>query len=489
MRGVLAFDLGASSGRGVYTTLKDNVLNLKEINRFNNYTITQNDSLRWNLEKILREIDRGLIKAHTFGKVESVAVNTWGVDFGLLDKENNLIENPYHYRDLRTKGYPEKLTEIIQSSELYKRTGIQNMEINTLYQLLALKEERPDIYNQVHKILLMPDLINFYLTGKIYSERTIASTTQLYNPQLKNWDYELIEKVGLKTNIFPQIIDNGQVIGLLKNTLADKLGIPQIPVVAVASHDTASAVYCTPSDKKDNLFLSSGTWSLLGTTLNEPLLNERAYSSNISNETGVNNKITFLKNITGLWLLQETKKQFEKEGKDYTFSELAHMASKTKSIDCYFDTELTELTIPGNIPKRIQIFAKKSGQNIPETDGQMVRTIYENLALKYRVAYDEIVQSVGYSFNNIFIVGGGANADFLSQCTANALNLNTYAGFNEATALGNSLVQIETLGMFSSVEEKENAIDSSFTLKCFQAKDADTWNEKYERYLEIIEDS
>lgn len=486
MRGVLALDLGASSGRGVYTVIKNDTLELKEINRFSDYTIKQNNTLRWNMKKIIKEIENSLIKASSLGRIESAAVNTWGVDFGLLDENNSLIENPYHYRDLRTRGYSDKLKEIIKPSELYKRTGIQNMEINTLYQLLALKEERPDIYSQVHKILLMPDLINFYLTGKIYSERSIASTTQLYNPRLKDWDHELINKVGLKSSLFPEIIDSGKVIGTLKKDLTDKLKLPEIPIISVASHDTASATSCTPSEEKGNLFLSSGTWSLIGTTINDPILSEKAYTYNMANETGLNNKITFLKNITGLWLLQETKKQFEKEGKNYSFSELALLASKTESINCYFDTELSELTVPGNIPKRIQIFAKKTGQNIPVTDGQLVRTIYENLALKYRTAYEEIAQSVGYSFNNIFIVGGGSNADFLSQCTANALNLNTYAGYNEATALGNSVLQMETLKLFSSASDKDSIMKNSFKLKRFTPRDSDSWNEKYEEYTKII---
>ncbi|WIK66204.1 rhamnulokinase [Globicatella sanguinis] len=487
MRGVLAFDLGASSGRGVYTTLINDKLEMKEVNRFSDYTIRQNNSLRWDIKKIFKEIDRGIIKAHSLGKVESIAVNTWGVDFGLLNENNQLIENPYHYRDLRTKGYSDKVEKVINSSELYKRTGIQNMEINTIYQLMALKNERPDVYNKVNKILLMPDLINFYLTGEIYSERTIASTTQLYNPQLKDWDYELIDKLGLKASIFPKIIDSGKVIGELRSELAEKLDISPMPIVSIASHDTASAASCTPSEKKGNLFLSSGTWSLMGTTIDEPILTEKAYKYNMANETGMNNKITFLKNITGLWLLQETKQQFKKEGKNYTYSELAQLALKTESIECYFDTELTELTVPGNIPRRIQMFAKKTGQKVPETDGQLVRTIYENLALKYRVAYEDIVQSVGYTFNNIYIVGGGSNADFLSQCTANALNLNTYAGYNEATALGNSLTQIETLKMLST--EKENILTNSFNLKLFKPRNIDEWNKKYKKYIEIIENN
>lgn len=225
----------------------------------------------------------------------------------------------------------------------------------------------------------------------------------------------------------------------------------------------------------------------MGTTIDEPILTEKAYKYNMANETGMNNKITFLKNITGLWLLQETKQQFKKEGKNYTYSELAQLALKTESIECYFDTELTELTVPGNIPRRIQMFAKKTGQKVPETDGQLVRTIYENLALKYRVAYEDIVQSVGYTFNNIYIVGGGSNADFLSQCTANALNLNTYAGYNEATALGNSLTQIETLKMLST--EKENILTNSFNLKLFKPRNIDEWNKKYKKYIEIIENN
>lgn len=488
MKSVLAFDLGASSGRGVLSQYSKNEITMTEVNRFNGYTIEKNNHLYWDFPLIIQEIENGLVKAESISDYESVAINTWGVDFGLLDKKGNLIDNPFHYRDTWTKGSLEKMKEIIDPLELYQRTGIQIMEINTLFQLIVLKREYPHIYNRADKLLLIPDLINFYLTGNQFSERTIASTSQLYNPTTENWDYELMEKVGIKSSLFSKIIDPGTKVGKIKKSLTDKLNISEKNVISVASHDTASAVAFIPSERKKNLFLSSGTWSLLGTTLDKPILTEKSYKLNMANETGINNKITFLKNITGLWLLQETLRQFEKEGRSYTYSELASIVSKTKSINCYFDTDLTELTVPGNIPMRIKIFAKKSGQDIPETDGEIIRTIYENLALKYRESYEEILECTNISFENIYIVGGGAKAEFLSQCTANVLNMKVLTGFTEATALGNSIVQFETLGIAERKDSLDAFIERVFTNNEFIPEEVDLWEQKYQKYTKVLKE-
>lgn len=485
MKGVLAFDLGASSGRAVLTVLKNKKLEITEVSRFSNYTISENGSLRWDFPFIMDEILSAIKKAERFGKYDSIAVDTWGVDFGLLNKEGQLIENPYHYRDKRTNGSFEDVSKIIDSTFLYKRTGIQNMEINTLFQLYTLKEKNPKVYSEAEHLLMIPDLINYYLTGAIKSERTIASTTQLYNPEIKNWDFKLIEKLGVKPNLFSEIIDTGETVGYLKDSIIEDLEVSSKQVITVGSHDTASAIVCTPVGNGKNLFLSSGTWSLIGTQLDNPEISDKAYKANLSNETGVNNKITLLKNITGLWLVQEAKKQFEREGRKYTFGELAKIAEESNSLECYFDTDLSEFTVPGDIPKRIRLLAKKTNQTEPLTDGEVIRTIYENLALKYREACEEISNVVGYSFENIHIVGGGANADFLSQCTANALDLKVTSGFTEATALGNSLIQMITMGFIDNVSEGEKILSNSFNRKNFIPTSIDEWNRKYDIYKSL----
>lgn len=488
MKSVLAFDLGASSGRGVLSHFTGNEIITTEINRFKDYTIKKNNHLHWDVQMIINEIESGLVKAETISDYESVAVNTWGVDFGLLDKKGDLIENPFHYRDNWTKGSLEKVKEIIDPFELYQRTGIQIMEINTLFQLLVLKQEYPHLYNRADKLLMMPDLINYFLTGNLFTERTIASTTQLYNPTLMNWDYELIEEFGLKSSLFPEIIDSGTKVGKIKKSLADRLNISQKEVISVASHDTASAVSLIPTNVENNLFLSSGTWSLLGTTLDKPILTEKSYKLNMANEIGMNNKITYLKNITGLWLLQETLRQFNKEGRFYTFSELATIVSKSNSIDCYFDSDLTELTVPGNIPARIKIFAEKTGQEIPETDGEVIRTIYENLALKYRKSYEEILECINASFDTLYIVGGGVNAEFLAQCTSNVLNIKVLTGFAEATALGNSIVQFKSLDIIERNSALDIFIKKTFKNNQFLPKEVNLWENKYQKYIKVLQE-
>lgn len=486
MNTVLSIDLGASSGRAILTNLDNGKVETTEVSRFSQYEDRFNNTLRWNFEKIFLEILNSIKLAEEIKEFEYLAVDTWGVDFGLLDSKGNLIEAPYHYRDTRTNGSLEKVKRLIQPHELYNMTGIQLMEINTLFQLFTLKEQNPEVYYQAETLLLMPDLINYFLTGVIKTERTIASTTQLYNPQKRNWDYELIKKLDLNPSLFTEIVDPGTIIGDVKNSIIKGLDISNKKVIAVGSHDTASAIVCTPYAGEKNLFLSSGTWSLMGTQLEVPIINEKTYENDLSNEIGVDNKVTLLKNITGLWLIQEAKRQLKKEGKEFSFSEIANIAIEAESLNCYFDTDLPELNVPSDIPQKIKDLAIRTKQEVPRTDGQMVKTIYENLALKYRSVYEELVDVVGTSFEKIFIVGGGANADYLSQCTANALNIEVITGYTEATAMGNSLVQLVTSNIIQSKEEGLNIFSNAVKTKTFYPQDIDLWQKKYKLYISEI---
>lgn len=485
MSGVLAIDIGASSGTAILTSFEDNKIKTTEVSRFTDYVIHKQNDMRWDFSLIMNEIFKAIKAAEKIGSFRSVAVDTWGVDFGLLDKNGRLIEEPYHYRDKRTKGAIPEIKENIDLFSLYQKTGIQTMEINTLFQLYVLKREHPKIYEKAEHLLMMPDLINYYLTGEIKNERTIASTTQLYNPVIKNWDYELIEELGLRTDLFSEIINPGYIFGDLKESIVKELGVSNKKVVATGSHDTASAIACTP-DNKETLFLSSGTWSLIGTQLDEPIISEKTYNHNLSNESGINNKITLLKNITGLWLIQETKKQFEREGKNYSFSDISNMAKDAKSINCYFDTDLAELTVPGNIPKRIKMLCEKTKQDVPLTDGEIARVIYENLVLKYRTVYEEIIDSVGHTFKDIHVIGGGTNADFLLQATANSLGIDVVAGVSEATAIGNSIVQMRALNIVDDLSNKEKILANSFETRTFLPEDIDMWNRKYTKYKQAL---
>lgn len=488
MKGVLTFDLGASSGRCILSTYNGEKLEMRIISRFSDYVIHKKNNMYWDINYIFEEIKSGIRKAEEIGSFDTIGIDTWGVDFGLLDEDGVLLEEPYHYRDARTTGSLKKVTQSIELDEIYKKTGLQIMEINTLFQLYTFKNEQYEIYKRAKTLLLMPDLINYLLTGEKKTERTIASTSQLYNPNLRDWDYELINKLGLNDQLFTKIVDPGECIGYITNEIKEELGIGDKKVIAVASHDTASAVLCTPHIEKENLFLSSGTWSLIGTQLNSPIINMSTYNYNLSNESGADNKITLLKNITGLWLIQESKRQFEREGRHYSFDEISNLAMKAKPIDCYFDTESPELKIPGDIPKRIKILAKKTNQAVPNSDGEILRVIYENLALKYREAFEEIKNCVGNNFKTIYIVGGGSKANFLSQCTANALNLKVVAGYSEATALGNTIVQLLSQKIISNYEEGKNIIRHSYGVDNYMPEEIALWNEKYNQYKLICQE-
>lgn len=482
MSGVLAFDLGASSGRGIFTTINDNRIEMQEIRRFENYSFIENGRLKWNFQYIMDEILDIISLTSEKYHFDSIAVDTWGVDFGLIDESGQLIENPYHYRDERTNGISKDIAEIIDDKRLYSRTGIQLMEINSLYQLYATKKFEKDQYDKIDKILLMPDLINYFLTGEMKSERTIASTTQLYNPLIKDWDYELIEKLGFCKNFFTEIIDPGDTVGYLKDDICEKLGIEKKKVIAVGSHDTASAIVCTSDDPNNNLFLSSGTWSLMGMKLKQPIINEESFELNLSNETGIENKILLLKNITGLWLIQEARNSYKKQGREFSFSEIASLANQSREIECYFDTELPELNSPGDIPQKIVEIAKRTNQEVPSNEQEVFRVIYENLALKYREVFDELLSLTKDKINSVSIVGGGSNADLLSQFTSNALDLEVISGYSEATALGNSLVQLLSNKHIESLDHGKQMLHNSMNVKHFYPQETEEWITKYKKY-------
>ena len=481
---VLAFDFGASSGRAIIGTFENGKISLEEIHRFDNGPVLMNGGFYWDLPKLFHEVKQGLIKAEKYG-YESIGIDTWGVDYALITLDGLLLGNPYNYRDERTIPVFEKIKETIGESKLYKMTGIQNMNINTLYQLLETKENHPDFYALADRLILMPDLFGYLLTGKVYAERSMASTTQLLDPYTKDWNKKLIDKLGLDITKFPELVDSGTQIAPIREEICKELDITPKMLTAIAGHDTASAVVAVPAKVKDFVYISCGTWSLFGTELDEPCITEMSAEMNITNEGGHNRTTRFLKNIIGLWMIQETRRQFKREGKDYSYADMEKMARESKAMQCFIDPDDPRFTPPGNQIQRIREFCQETGQYVPETDGEIVRCIYESLAMKYKYTFENLQKCTGKTFEAIHMVGGGTKDGFLCQMTADATNVPVIAGPIEATAAGNIAVQLIAAGEIKDLKEAREIIADSFSVQEFTPSDK-TFDEYYKDFCKIL---
>ncbi len=481
---VLAFDFGASSGRAIIGTFENGKISLEEIHRFDNGPVLMNGGFYWDLPKLFHEVKQGLIKAEKYG-YESIGIDTWGVDYALITLDGLLLGNPYNYRDERTIPVFEKIKETIGESKLYKMTGIQNMNINTLYQLLETKENHPDFYALADRLILMPDLFGYLLTGKVYAERSIASTTQLLDPYTKDWNKKLIDKLGLDITKFPELVDSGTQIAPIREDICKELDITPKMLTAIAGHDTASAVVAVPAKVKDFVYISCGTWSLFGTELDEPCITEMSAEMNITNEGGHNRTTRFLKNIIGLWMIQETRRQFKREGKDYSYADMEKMARESKAMQCFIDPDDPRFTPPGNQIQRIREFCQETGQYVPQTDGEIVRCIYESLAMKYKYTFENLQKCTGKTFEAIHMVGGGTKDGFLCQMTADATNVPVIAGPIEATAAGNIAVQLIAAGEIKDLKEAREIIADSFSVQEFTPSDK-TFDEYYDTFCKIL---
>lgn len=482
-KNVLAFDIGASTGRAIVGKYESDTLELEEIHRFENRPITINQQLHWNIQELMKQIEIALYKATQKYSIASLAIDTWGVDFGLLDSNGELVEAPFHYRDKRTQNACYEIEKMISASSLYQKTGIQVMPINTLFQLWVDKKENPQKYDQVQTLLLMPDLMNYLLTGNKQTEVSIASTTQLMNPITKKWDFSLIERLGLKKEIFTEIVQEGTTVGTLKK----EYGVGEIPVINICAHDTASAVVSIPSDKKF-LFVSCGTWSLVGTEITQPVLSQKAKNYNLTNETGVNKTTRLLKNITGLWIIQELKKDLANEGFAYSYDEITQIAQESKEFVCMIDTDDPSFLVPHNMKQKIIAYAKKTNQILPQTHGELFRVVYESLALNYRKTFEELMDTIeDHAFETIHMVGGGIQAKQLCQMVANASGKKVIAGPTEATAIGNILVQLMTHGCIQTLAQARNWVRDFADIKEYTPVDEQIWNVKQTQYQEMID--
>lgn len=482
---VLAIDFGASSGRAIVGEFDGEKISLTEIHRFSNDPVILNGTMYWDVLRLFHEIKQSLIKAKSYG-AESVAIDTWGVDFGLLDKDGRLIENPVHYRDSRTAGMVDESFKLIDRNEFYGITGNQFMEINTAFQLLSLVKNRPDLLDRADRLLLMPDLFGYFLSGEKCAEQSIASTTQLFDAKKRSWSDEVLGKLGIKRTLMPDIVKSGSVIGTLSKELCEELDIEPVKVIAVCGHDTQCALAATPAREKDFIFLSCGTWSLLGTELDEPVIDDNSYRLNITNELGYAEKTSFLKNIIGLWLIQESRRQWIREGREYSFSELESMAKAALPFRCFIDPDAPEFTPAGNIPKRIKEYCGRTGQYVPQTDGEVMRCIYESLALKYRSAKEELEACTGRTYSTIYMVGGGTKDRFLSQLTACSCNCRVSSGPIEATSLGNIVIQLMADGEIEDLAQAREIVRNSEKIYTFEPEDAEEWSAAYKTYMEVI---
>lgn len=482
---VLAFDFGASSGRAIIGTLDNGRITLNEVHRFSNDPVTVNGTFYWDVLRLFHEIKQGLLKAKQAGGFDSIGIDTWGVDFGLLDKDGVLLENPVHYRDKRNIGMVEKAAKYIGKDEMYKLTGIQFMDFNTAFQLLSIKENRPELLARAQSLLFMPDLFAYFLTGNKVSEYSIATTSQLVDINTRDWSKEMLEKLGLPEKIFNRIVPSGSVTGYLSDEICEELGLEKVPVIAVCGHDTQSAVTAVPSEKEDFAFISSGTWSLFGTETKKPIVNDLSYSFNVTNEGGFGYSTAFLKNICGLWLIQESRRQWIREGKEYSYAELEKAALREKPFARFIDPDAPEFAVPGNLPARITEYCRRTGQSVPENEGQTVRCIYESLALRYRAVLEGIEKCTGKNYDSLNVVGGGTKDTLLCKMTADACNITVYAGPIEATVMGNVAVQLISGGDIADVVEARRIIANSGQLKCYSPENTAAWDEAYEKFKSV----
>ena len=487
---MLAIDLGASSGRGIVGTFDGEKITLEENHRFPNEPVMVAGQYTWDIVRILHEIKTSIRKCATGEDkdIDSIGIDTWGVDFGFLDKRGHLLANPVHYRDLRTVGIPAYSEAYVSADEVYDITGIQVLELNSLYQLLAVQKNNPEIFDIATDMLFVPDLLNYFLTGYKQTEYTIASTSQLLDAKKRDWSYELIEKFGLPEKLFSNVVKPGTVCGSFLPSLSEEYGGLNPKVISVAAHDTGSAVLAVPAKSEKFIWISSGTWSIMGTETKDPVISEKSKEYNFTNEGGYGDTIRFSKNITGLWVEQESKRQWEREGEKISFAELAEMAAEAEPLRCFIDTDDARFATPGNIPKRIADYCRETGQFVPQTKGEIVRCILESLAMRYRYTVECIDEMCGERIPAINIVGGGTKEEQLSQFAATACGRPVYAGPVEATAIGNIAAQAIALGAIKDMWEAREIIANSFEIKEYQPETDKmaAWDEAYGRFLKLI---
>ena len=464
----LAFDFGASSGRMILSKYEDGKITLEELHRFSNEPVRVGKQFYWDTFRLYHELKTGLKKAAaTKLPIKSLAIDTWGVDYGLLDKDGNLIGNPINYRDSRTEGVIEEVGNIVPLEEIYKSTGIQFMNFNTIFQFYADSKMRPEIYKQADKFLMMPDLFNYFLTGKMYNEYTNASTGQLLDAKKRDWDMDLLKKVGIRTDLFCELIKPGTVVGDIIEEVVKETGLKGVQVIAVGSHDTASAVAGTPFEDKDAAFLSCGTWSLLGLEMDEPVLTDDSYKYNYTNEGGVEGKIRLLKNINGLWIMQNLRRNWCEFEEEVSFPDIIAASRNAENKNFIIDPNDARFTAPYNMMQEVIGYCEEHGQGTPKGLGEIAMAIYNGLTQEYKTTIKNLEIIANKTIPCINMVGGGIQDQLLCELTAKATGKKVVAGPIEGSVLGNVVMQLKTLGVINTLEEGRSIVKASFEQKVY----------------------
>jgi rhamnulokinase len=489
----LALDLGAESGRGVLGRFNGETLVLDELHRFPNSPVRMLDTLHWDLPRLYEECKVALRKAVACSTdLDGVAVDTWGVDFGLIGSNDTLLSNPVHYRDSRTDGMIEAVCARISRERIYEITGLQFLPFNTIYQLFALRSQASPLLDVAETLLMMPDLFAWLLTGRRAVERTDASTTQLLDPRNSSWSDEICRTLALPRHIFPRLIDAGSEIGSLRQDVAEEIGISSLSVLATAGHDTAAAVAAIPTKSTisatypDWCYLSSGTWSLMGVEVAGPIINTMTLKYNFTNEGGISGTTRLLKNIMGLWIVQECRRAWARQGQDQSYDELMARAQEAPPFVSLVDPDDHSFLFPGDMPERIAQFCRRTEQPVPPSEGAMTRCALESLALKYRWTLGRLEEILNTQINVIHVVGGGSKNALLCQFTADACARPVLAGPVEATALGNALIQAMGRRRISSVADLRSVVARSFPVVQFEPHYTEAWDAAAERFATLL---
>ena len=486
----LGYDFGASSGRAMLGVYDGEKIELSEIHRFSNDPVELNGRFVWDAPRLLYEMKQALVKVSKAGiRLDAIGIDTWGVDFGLLDRNGNLCANPINYRDHMTDGMMEKaFSEVMSKEEIFRHTGLAFNQFNTLYQLYALKCMNDPSLEIAEQLLFIPDLFVYLLTGKAGTEYTVASTSQMIDPNTRDWAWELIDKFGIPRRILGKIQPAGTYRGTLLRQIAEECNVDEIPVYAVAGHDTAAAVAAVPAQEDDFAYISSGTWSLFGAEIDKPLTDKSVMEANYTNEGGICNTIRLLKNIMGLWIINECKRVWDRKGNTAGFAEIVEMAKAAPAFKAIIDVDDVRFLTPGDMPGRIQEYCRETNQPVPEGIGEIARVIYESLALKYRWALDALERDMlKKEVKVLHIVGGGSNNLMLNEFTANAIGRPVVAGPSEGTVIGNLMVLAMAAADVKDMKQLRKVVANSFPTRTFQPTgDRAQWDAAYARLLELM---
>lgn len=483
---ILVFDFGASSARAMLCRFEDGKLFLDEIHRFANTPINELGHLRWDMDELFEQMKLGISFGMFNGGFDAISIDTWGVDFGLIGKDGKLLENPVHYRDSRTDSIMEEMAQQLPAEELFNMTGVQPQSINTVYQLAYLARHERNTLFRAEKLLMMPDLFAYFLTGECRNEYTEATTSQVVDRKSKGWNLKIIENLGLPKRIFCPIIRPGEVYGELKDEYAEEFRCENVPVIACPSHDTASAVLAVPSEQESFVFISCGTWTLFGTELKRPIVTKEVMEMGLSNEGGYGDSSILLKNIMGLWLIQESRRYFNKNGSEYSFADLESMAREAEPFVSFINPNDPLFAAPDDMPLKIQEYCRRTNQPVPESVGGILRCIYQSLACEFALTLESISGVTGVKYDKIHMIGGGTKDKLLCELTAQSCGVPAVAGPTEATALGNGISSLIALGEIDSVEQARRVVIASGLTHTYEPVEHERWIPVLERYRVLI---